>query len=361
MTDDTTRIQSGAPDRPFSVPADVPVLPLRDTVLFPNSFMPLAVARESSVKLIDEAIAGGKLIGVFTQRDPDPGGSRAGRPAPHRHADAHPQDVQAARRQPPAHRPGARAHPSRRSVAVDATRICAPRSREVADVLDESQTRRSRRAAAQRPRELPAGRAALARAVRRSDGARGEHHASGPARGLRRVEPDARSRPPTKQELLETPDVRARMDAAQPHPHQGARGPRARLEDPVAGPVRGRQEPARVLPARADEGDPEGARRGRRPGEGNRRAAREDRRGRHARGRQEGSAPRARSAVEDAGGRGRIHRRAHLHRLARRAALGEAHRRGHRSRARPRPCSTPITPASSARRTASSSTSRSAS
>ena len=28
----------------------------RDTVLFPNSFMPLAVARESSVKLIDEAI-----------------------------------------------------------------------------------------------------------------------------------------------------------------------------------------------------------------------------------------------------------------------------------------------------------------
>jgi len=52
------------------------VLPLRDTVLFPNSFMPLAVARESSVKLIDDAIAGGKLVGVFTQKDPareDPG------------------------------------------------------------------------------------------------------------------------------------------------------------------------------------------------------------------------------------------------------------------------------------------------
>ena len=46
------------------------MLPLRDTVLFPNSFMPLAVARESSVRLIDEAIANGKLIGVFTQRDP---------------------------------------------------------------------------------------------------------------------------------------------------------------------------------------------------------------------------------------------------------------------------------------------------
>ena len=56
-------------DRPLTVPDELPVLPLRDTVLFPNSFMPLAVARESSVRLIDEAISGGKLIGVFTQRD----------------------------------------------------------------------------------------------------------------------------------------------------------------------------------------------------------------------------------------------------------------------------------------------------
>jgi len=56
-------------DRPLSIPSELPVLPLRDTVLFPNSFMPLAVARESSVRLIDDAIANGKLIGVFTQRD----------------------------------------------------------------------------------------------------------------------------------------------------------------------------------------------------------------------------------------------------------------------------------------------------
>jgi ATP-dependent Lon protease len=70
MSDQTTRVQPGAGERSFTVPSEVAVLPLRDTVLFPNSFMPLAVARESSVKLIDEAIAGGKLIGVFTQRDP---------------------------------------------------------------------------------------------------------------------------------------------------------------------------------------------------------------------------------------------------------------------------------------------------
>ncbi|HEY7189582.1 MAG TPA: endopeptidase La [Vicinamibacterales bacterium] len=58
-----------ASDRPLSIPDELPILPLRDTVLFPNSFMPLAVARESSVRLIDEAISAGKLIGVFTQRD----------------------------------------------------------------------------------------------------------------------------------------------------------------------------------------------------------------------------------------------------------------------------------------------------
>jgi ATP-dependent Lon protease len=56
-------------ERPLALPDELPILPLRDTVLFPNSFMPLAVARESSVRLIDEAISSGKLIGVFTQRD----------------------------------------------------------------------------------------------------------------------------------------------------------------------------------------------------------------------------------------------------------------------------------------------------
>jgi ATP-dependent Lon protease len=53
----------------FRLPGELPVLPLRDTVLFPNSFMPLAVARESSVRLIDEAVTSGSLIAVFTQRE----------------------------------------------------------------------------------------------------------------------------------------------------------------------------------------------------------------------------------------------------------------------------------------------------
>jgi ATP-dependent Lon protease len=56
-------------ERAVEIPDELPILPLRDTVLFPQSFMPLAVARESSVRLIDEAGGAGKLIGVFTQRE----------------------------------------------------------------------------------------------------------------------------------------------------------------------------------------------------------------------------------------------------------------------------------------------------
>jgi ATP-dependent Lon protease len=70
MSDDSLDLEElSTSDRPLSLPDELPILPLRDTVLFPNSFMPLAVARESSVRLIDEAISSGKLIGVFTQRD----------------------------------------------------------------------------------------------------------------------------------------------------------------------------------------------------------------------------------------------------------------------------------------------------
>ena len=68
--DDTIDIENlSTGDSPLAFPAVLPILPLRDTVLFPNSFMPLAVARESSVRLIEEAISGGHPIAVFTQRD----------------------------------------------------------------------------------------------------------------------------------------------------------------------------------------------------------------------------------------------------------------------------------------------------
>jgi ATP-dependent Lon protease len=71
MSREEQRLEIGdaSAEQPVAIPSELPILPLRDTVLFPNSFLPLAVARESSVRLIEEAIGGSKLVGVFTQRD----------------------------------------------------------------------------------------------------------------------------------------------------------------------------------------------------------------------------------------------------------------------------------------------------
>ncbi|MCX8102949.1 MAG: endopeptidase La [Candidatus Bipolaricaulota bacterium] len=52
-------------------PTVLPILPLKNTVVFPHSVLPLTVGRESSVKLIEEALAGTRIIGVLTQRDPN--------------------------------------------------------------------------------------------------------------------------------------------------------------------------------------------------------------------------------------------------------------------------------------------------
>ncbi len=50
-------------------PDELPILPLRETVLFPQAVLPLAVARPSSVRVVDEAVLGTRLVGVVTQRD----------------------------------------------------------------------------------------------------------------------------------------------------------------------------------------------------------------------------------------------------------------------------------------------------
>ena len=61
----------GGPDlNPENPPTELALLPLRDTILFPHAILPLAVARESSVALVHEALRERRVIGVVTQRDP---------------------------------------------------------------------------------------------------------------------------------------------------------------------------------------------------------------------------------------------------------------------------------------------------
>ncbi|HIA37106.1 MAG TPA: endopeptidase La [Flavobacteriales bacterium] len=51
------------------VPKELPILPLRNTVLFPGVVIPITVGRDKSVKLINEAYASNKIIGVVSQKE----------------------------------------------------------------------------------------------------------------------------------------------------------------------------------------------------------------------------------------------------------------------------------------------------
>ena len=53
----------------IEVPAVLPILPLRNTVLFPGVVMPITVGRQKSLLLIREAYSGNKLIGTIAQKD----------------------------------------------------------------------------------------------------------------------------------------------------------------------------------------------------------------------------------------------------------------------------------------------------
>jgi ATP-dependent Lon protease len=53
------------------IPSTLPVLPLKETVVFPQSVSPLAIGQERSVKLVDDVVAGERMLALVTVRDPD--------------------------------------------------------------------------------------------------------------------------------------------------------------------------------------------------------------------------------------------------------------------------------------------------
>ncbi len=56
-------------DQELVFPATLAVLPLKETVVFPQSTTPLAIGQERSIRLIDDVVAGDRLLALVTARD----------------------------------------------------------------------------------------------------------------------------------------------------------------------------------------------------------------------------------------------------------------------------------------------------
>src|SRR5207253_7627906 len=53
----------------IEIPAEIALLPLRNTVLFPGVVLPITVGRDKSIKAVNDSYKGDKLIGVIAQKD----------------------------------------------------------------------------------------------------------------------------------------------------------------------------------------------------------------------------------------------------------------------------------------------------
>ncbi len=60
-----------SPGNEFEIPEHLPLLPIRDAVVFPSMILPLFVGRDVSIKAIETAAEGDRLLALVTQRDPD--------------------------------------------------------------------------------------------------------------------------------------------------------------------------------------------------------------------------------------------------------------------------------------------------
>jgi ATP-dependent Lon protease len=58
-----------AEEREIEIPTTLPILPVRDIVIFPYMIIPLFVGRDISIKAVDEALAGNKMVLFVTQKD----------------------------------------------------------------------------------------------------------------------------------------------------------------------------------------------------------------------------------------------------------------------------------------------------
>lgn len=63
----------GLPDTltPATIPSELPILPLRGLVVYPQTAVPLTIGQPRSIRLVDDAMSGEKLIGLVTSKNPE--------------------------------------------------------------------------------------------------------------------------------------------------------------------------------------------------------------------------------------------------------------------------------------------------
>ena len=59
------------PTEELTFPATLPVLPLKDTVVFPESVTPLAIGQERSIKLVEDVVSGDRMLALVTVKNPE--------------------------------------------------------------------------------------------------------------------------------------------------------------------------------------------------------------------------------------------------------------------------------------------------
>ncbi len=61
--------EEGADGKKLDIPNALPILPLRNTILFPGVVLPITIGRDKSITAVKEAYKTNKLVGVVGQTD----------------------------------------------------------------------------------------------------------------------------------------------------------------------------------------------------------------------------------------------------------------------------------------------------
>jgi ATP-dependent Lon protease len=67
----TVALEPAEPDLALQIPSDLPLLPLRDIVIYPFMIVPLFVSREKSIRAVDKALGEDRMILLTCQKDLD--------------------------------------------------------------------------------------------------------------------------------------------------------------------------------------------------------------------------------------------------------------------------------------------------